>query len=296
MKHIAKFLAVALMILATTSCKKEQQAPEENATATDTVTKVEKRRIISLNGALTEIISALGNQDQIVAVDVTSTYPEGIKDSAKDLGHVRSISIEALMAEKPELILATSEDLSPELTEKIKLAKVDVRVFDRDYTAEGTKMLIGQVATVLQSEGAQKLQDKIDADLKGVEQLKIQPKVLFIYARGAGTLMVGGKNTPVDKVIELAGGKNAVTDFEDYKPLTPEALIQANPDVILMFDSGIQSLGGEQGVLKIQGIEKTNAGKNKKIIAMDGALLSGFGPRLGEAAATLNGKFKENAK
>lgn len=296
MKQIAKFMAVAFIIMATASCKKEQQATEENVTPADTIAKVEKKRIISLNGALTEIISALGHQDEIVAVDVTSTYPEDIKNSAKDLGHVRSISIEALMAQKPELILATSEDLSPELTEKIKLAKVDVRVFDRDYTAEGTKMLIGQVATILQSEGAQKLQDKIDADLKAVKQLKQQPKVLFIYARGAGALMVGGKNTPVDKVIELAGGKNAVTDFEDYKPLTAEAVIQANPDVILMFDSGIASLGGEQGVLKIQGIEKTNAGKNKKIITMDGALLSGFGPRVGEAAATLNGKFQENAK
>jgi iron complex transport system substrate-binding protein len=108
--------------------------------------------------------------------------------------------------------------------------------------------------------------------------------------------MVSGTGTPVDKMISLAGGKNAVSDFEDYKPLTPEALIKGNPDVILMFDSGLQSVGGAEGVLKIPGVDKTNAGKNKKIISMDGALLSGFGPRLGEGIYQLNSLLAENAK
>ena len=109
-------------------------------------------------------------------------------------------------------------------------------------------------------------------------------------------LMVSGTNTPEDKIIALAGGKNAVTGFEDFKPLTPEALIQGNPDVILMYDSGIGSVGGPAGVLKIPGVDKTNAGKNKKIITMDGGLVHSFGPRLGEAAAQLNALLRENAK
>jgi iron complex transport system substrate-binding protein len=43
-------------------------------------------------------------------------------------------------------------------------------------------------------------------------------------------------------------------------------------------------------------MDKTNAGKNKKIISMDGGLLSSFGPRLGQAVEELNGKLMENAK
>ena len=197
------------------------------------------------------------------------------------------------MALQPTLVLATRDEISPELAEKIELSGITTHIFERQYTVDGTKKTIDEVANILESNKAKELQDKVDADLNNLKPLKVTPNVLFIYARGAGTLMVSGKNTPVDKVIELAGGKNAINDFDDYKPLTPEALIKGNPDVILMFDSGIESLGGVDGVLKIQGVDKTNAGKNKNIIAMDGALLSGFGPRLGEAVSQLNAKFAE---
>jgi len=111
---------------------------------------------------------------------------------------------------------------------------------------------------------------------------------LFIYARGANMLMVSGTGTPIDAMIHLAGGTNAVTGFADFKPLTPEAVITANPDVILLFDSGAESVSGIEGVLKLPGVSKTNAGKNKKIITMDGGLLTNFGPRTGEAAEALN--------
>lgn len=295
MKHFTTPAMFILLLCTLFSCKQEQQQPEENTVATDTIKTNEEHRIISLNGTITEIISALGHKDEIVGVDVTSGYPEDIKESATDMGHTRSISIESVMELKPTLILATSNDISPELREKMELSGVTTRIFDQEYSPEGTKKLIGQIATVLQSDKAQELSNKIDEDLANVEQLKLQPSVLFIYARGAGTLMVSGTNTPVDKVIALAGGKNVITDFEDYKPLTAEALIQSNPDAILMFNSGIESLGGPEGVMKIQGIEKTKAGKNKNIIAMDGTLLSGFGPRLGEAAVALNKKLGGNS-
>ncbi|KAF2519069.1 ABC transporter substrate-binding protein [Flavobacterium salilacus subsp. salilacus] len=289
-----KTCTIALVLLATVSCKKEQNQTEENAAANDTIAKTETQRIISLNGALTEMVSALGHQNEIVGVDVTSTYPEGVKESATDLGHVRSISIESIIALQPTIVLATRDDISPELAEKIELSGITTRIFDREFSANGTKKTIDAVAEILESDKGKELKDKIDADLAKVTPLKVTPKILFIYARGAGTLMVSGKNTPVDKVIALAGATNAIEDFDDYKPLTPEALIKGNPDVILMFDTGIESLGGVDGVLKIQGIDKTNAGKNKNVIAMDGALLSGFGPRLGEAAAQLNSKLAEN--
>jgi iron complex transport system substrate-binding protein len=97
-------------------------------------------------------------------------------------------------------------------------------------------------------------------------------------------------------MIALANGKNAITDFSDYKDLTPEALIKGNPDVILMFQTGFEGAGGIEGVLKIPGVNKTNAGKNKKIIAMDGGLLNSFGPRTGEAAVQLNTLLTADAK
>jgi iron complex transport system substrate-binding protein len=289
MKKINTFLALTFVLLSAISCKKETTTETTSTEVTDSIAKPAAQKIVSLNGAVTEIIAALGHEKELVGVDVTSTYPESVKATAKDLGHVRGISIEAIMALNQTLIIGTDKDMSPELLEKIKKSGVKAELFKQEFTTEGTKKLIADVAGVLEHKDFSALNTKIDTDLKNVKPLANAPKVLFIYARGANMMMVSGTGTPVEKTIELAGAKNAVTDFADFKPLTPEALIKGNPDVILLFDSGLESLGGVDGVLKIPGVDKTNAGKNKKIIAMDGALLSGFGPRLGEAATQLNG-------
>lgn len=291
MKKLNIVIVLAMISLTFFSCKNEEKKTEETP-----VEVVTTQKIVSLNGALTEIVSALGHEKEIVGVDVTSTYPESIKKTAQDLGHVRSLSIEAIMALQPTVIFATDKDLNPELLEKIKKSGVQAHIFTQEFTKEGTKKLVEEVATVLKNTDFKKLQTTIDEQLAQVKPIAKAPKVLFIYARGAGTLMVAGTNTPVEKVIALAGGQNAITEFEDFKPLTPESLLKGNPDVILLFTTGLQSLGGIDGVLKIQGIDKTNAGKNKKIIAMDGQLLSGFGPRLGEATLQLNSLLIENAK
>jgi len=288
MKKINTFLALTFVLLSAISCKKETTVETTTTEVTDSIAKPSGLRIVSLNGAVTEIVAALGHEKELVGVDVTSTYPKEVKNTAKDLGHVRSISIEGIMALKPTLIIGTDKDMSPELLEKIKKSGVKAELFNQEFTPEGTKRLIGDVAKVLDHKDFTALNAKIDADLKNVKPLTTVPKVLFIYARGANMMMVSGTGTPVDRIIQLAGAKNAITDFEDFKPLTPEALIKGNPDVILLFNTGLESLGGAEGVFKIPGVDKTNAGKKRMLIAMDGGLLSGFGPRLGEAAVQLN--------
>ncbi|MFP3596645.1 hemin ABC transporter substrate-binding protein [Chryseobacterium sp. SIMBA_029] len=290
-----KFILVASVLLAVYSCKKEEGAKKENATETSSEVPKSNNKIVTLSGGVTEIISALGHEKEIVGYDVTSTYPESLKATAKDLGHVRSMTIEPIMAVQPTLVLASNKDVNPELLGKIKASGIKAEVFDQEFTVAGTKKLIEQVAKALGNTDYQKLNDKIDADLKQIQPIAKKPKVLFIYARG-NMLMVSGTKTPMDALIGLAGGQNAVTDFEDFKPLTPEAVVKANPDVLFFFSTGLQGAGGNEGALKMPGVSQTNAGKNKKIIAMDGGLVSSFGPRLGEAAVGLNKLLIENTK
>ncbi|WP_415326511.1 heme/hemin ABC transporter substrate-binding protein [Chryseobacterium sp. MMS23-Vi53] len=290
-----KFILAASVLVAVYSCKKETGAKAENKTEVTSETPKTNNKIVTLNGGITEIVAALGHEKEIVATDVTSTYPESLKATAKDLGHMRSMTIEPIMAVSPTLILASDKDIDPELMKKIQDSKIQTEVFKQEFTVDGTKKLIADVAKAIGNTDYQKLNDKIDADLKQVQPIAKKPKVLFIYARG-NMLMVSGKNTPMDALIGLAGGQNAVTDFEDFKPLTPEAVVKANPDVLFFFSSGLKSTGGDAGALKMPGVSQTNAGKNKKIIAMDGGLVSSFGPRLGEAAVGLNKLLIENTK
>lgn len=298
MKKITNFVAVAFILLAAVSCKREEKKPDETTLKTDSTTVTTTQKIVSLNGAVAEIVAALGHDKEIVGVDVTSTYPESVKKTATDLGHVaHGVSVEAIMALQPTLIVGTEKDMTPDLQAKIKASGVKSVIFKQDFSVNGAKKLIADVAAGLDHKGDIKpIQDKIDTDLSGLTAFKKAPKVLFIYARGANMLMVSGTGTPIESMISLAGGANAVTDFADFKPLTPEALIKGNPDVILMFDSGAESVKGIDGILKIPGVDKTNAGKNKRIITMDGGLLTNFGPRTGEAAKALNQLLAQYAK
>ncbi|WP_333854375.1 heme/hemin ABC transporter substrate-binding protein [Epilithonimonas sp.] len=293
MKNI-KIAILSALLLAGFSCKKEDSKVAK-AEQTKTEAPVSNQKIVSISGGFTEIVAALGHEKEIVGIDVTSTYPESLKSTAEELGHVRSMTIEPIMKLNPTLILASDKDINPDLLEKIKASKIQTELFNQEFSIDGTKKLIDQVAKALGNTNQQALLDKIDADVKKIQPIAKKPKALFIYARG-NMMMVGGKNTPMASIIEIAGGQNAANNFEDFKPLTPEAVVQSNPDVLLFFTSGLQSSGGIEGALKMPGVSQTNAGKNKRVIALDGGLLSSFGPRVGEAALSLNKLLIESSK
>jgi iron complex transport system substrate-binding protein len=101
-------------------------------------------------------------------------------------------------------------------------------------------------------------------------------------------MLVSGKNTSADTMINLAGGVNAVTEYDGYKPLTSEAVVAAAPDVILMLDSGLESLGDVDDLLKVPGVALTPAGQERRIVTMNGLYLLGFGPRLADAVRDLS--------
>ncbi|MCW3463108.1 heme/hemin ABC transporter substrate-binding protein [Chitinophaga nivalis] len=249
------------------------------------------KRIVSLNGTVTEILCDLGFQQQIVGVDVTSIYPAAMEKVPK-VGHNRNISAEPVLALQPDLILSTANFLSPAVIAQFKSVGIANVIVEQDYSVAGTKKLITQIAAALNvpAKGTA-LCKQIDQQQAALHIAKQNKKVLFIYARGAGTMMVAGEGTPMDKMITLAGAANAATGFHDFKPLTAEALVAANPDVVLLFDIGLQSLGGVDGLLKVPGVAQTNAGKNRKVIVMDGLLLSGFGPRVIPAIKELSQKI-----
>lgn len=146
-------------------------------------------------------------------------------------------------------------------------------------------------AIVHREQQAKTIIQTLEEDVQKVEQLLKKatgkPKVMFVYARGQGTISVCGKESFAENIIALAGGELATPEITGYKPLTPEAVVASNPEYILFFDSGLESLGGLEGALAIQGVRETKAGKNSHIIAMDGLYVSGFGPRIGKAAYDL---------
>lgn len=260
-------------------------------TAPKQAIEAQEARIISLKGAVSEVLVNLGLEEQIVGTDVTSTYPPSLARLPK-VGHNRNISTEGILALEPTLIIGTRSDLSPATIEQLQGTGTPLLLLEHPNTVTGTRHLIRTLADTLgEPELGTHLINNIEAQLAQVQELPYAPKVLFIYARGAGTMMVAGAETPMQSIIELAGGQNAISGFTGFKPLTTEALIAANPDAVLLFNSGLSSLNGKEGVLAMPGMAQTTAGKFGHVIAMEGAYLSGFGPRLGEAVLELNRQF-----
>ncbi len=256
-------------------------------------TEVQPLRIVSLAGALTETVYSLGKADQLVGIDITSTYPDSITASLPKLGHISSINSEGVLSMRPDIVFVLKKGLRQELVQQLKAAGVTVKVIDQEFSINGTKQLIDTIAETLQAKAAaDSLKAKIDADLAKVEALSSAKRALFIYARGAGNMSVGGKGTAVAQLIQLAGGVNVANDFEAYKPLTAEAMVKADPEMILFFQSALQSMGGPKALNQIPAIAQTKAGANESFVGMDGLFMAGFGPRVGEAALALNQQFK----
>jgi len=251
------------------------------------------QRIVSVSGTLSEILVGLGLESQIVGVDVTSTYPASLEKLPK-VGHNRNISAEGILALNPDVIATSDQSMmSANVLKQLNSTGKKVVTFKQEYSEEGTINLIREVGAYFNAKlQAEKMIKSLKADMAKLPKTAAPKKLLFIYARGTGTLMVSGKNTSLDKMFTLIGHKNAVTDFTDFKPLTSESLLAANPDVLVLFSSGLESVDGIEGLLKVPGVAYTNAGKNKKIVSMDGQYLTGFGPRLGKAAAELAQKVK----
>jgi iron complex transport system substrate-binding protein len=248
-------------------------------------------RIVSVDGALTEIVYALGAADRLVGVDTTSLYPPQTEALAK-VGYKRALSAEGLLGLAPDLLLATDDAGPPEVLEQIERAGLAVQLIPDTPTVAGLHEKIDAVATVLGEEAAAaELRAGIDQALAAVQADLAEaerPRVLFLLHTGSGNELAGGRDTAVDTVIRLAGGTNVLHDaFAGYKPLSAEAAVAAAPAVILVSERNLTGLGGKDALLARPSLVGTPAARAGRVVAMDGPLLLAFGPRLGDAVAEL---------
>jgi iron complex transport system substrate-binding protein len=255
------------------------------------------QRIVSLSGAVTETLFALGQGERIVGIDVTSTYPpEGVADIAQ-LGHVRNLNVEGVLGLQPDLIIYEEADAELPALRRLAAAGIPTLTAPSEYSLETPRQRLDLIADRLGLDGeATALRSQLAADAQRLEvqrqRLSPRPRVLFIYARGTGHLMVAGRDTPAEAVIGLAGGVNAADAFEGFRALSAEGLMEARPDVLLLFESGLRSLGGLEGLLDVPGVDQTPAGRHERVIAMDGLYLLGFTPRAAAAALELSQRLQ----
>ncbi|MGI8475983.1 MAG: heme/hemin ABC transporter substrate-binding protein [Thermomicrobiales bacterium] len=258
------------------------------------VTITDVSRIVPLSGDVAEIVSDLGLAKNVVGVDVSAVYPAGLWDALPKIGFERNLSAEGVLSLNPTVVIGKEQAGPPPVLDQIRAAGVPVVIIGEPQTIDAPTAKIRAVAAALGvpqagEELAATTQSEIDAGRNFAAQATSKPTVLFIYIRGGGTQRIGGAGAVADAIIAAAGGTDAgvAAGIQGFMPVTAEALVAAAPEVIIVPQSGVDSIGGIDALLKIPGVAETPAGKAKKILVFDDLKLLGMTPRTGEMVREL---------
>ncbi len=263
-------------------------------------------RIISLFGDITEILYALGVEDFVVGVDVSSVFPEAAEE-LPDVGFAGALNAEGILALSPTMVIGGGivPPGPPGVLEQLDQAGVEVLILPElvGLDAPGVKIrMIGDAIGIPRRAEALALQVEHDIELakpKSVPTAETtgttELKVLFVYLRRGGIQLVSGAGREAETIITASGGVDAgaAAGIEGWQPLSPEALLSIDPDVYLVMQLGFDAVGGLDGLLEIPGMGETKAGKHGRVIVMEDILLLGFGPRMAETIVQLRDYLDE---
>ncbi|ELB2120249.1 hemin ABC transporter substrate-binding protein [Vibrio parahaemolyticus] len=251
-------------------------------------------RVVSAGSAVTELLLALDAKDSLVAVDVTSTLPQGME--LPDVGYHRRLSAEGLLALSPTKLIG-SDEMGPTTTlNQLKSAGVDVEIVNTEANVDGLLHRIDQIAIIMNRESqAANLKQEVKTQVESLQANQPAPsakkKVLFLLIHEGRPANVAGLDTTPNAIIALAGGDNpAAKKLTSYKPLSTEAMVEMQPDVILVSGRSYETMGGADAILKAMPLlAATPAGQTKNIITIDGhALVGGLGLKSLSEAKRLN--------
>lgn len=250
------------------------------------------QRVVAVGGVVTEVIYALGLQDRLVGVDSTSQFPaDALRDKA-NVGYVRALSAEGVLSLKPSLVMLIDGAGPPGAVSLLAETGVALARIPDETTPEGVATKIEAIGAALGAAApAQRLAAQTRAGFAELATLRggiAKPRrVLFVLSVQNGRVMVGGRNSSADAIIRHAGAVNVADGIEGYKTMTDEAIMAGAPDVVLMMSHNVNHATSPDALFAMPAFAETPAARQKRLIAMDGLYLLGFGPRTPAAARDL---------
>jgi iron complex transport system substrate-binding protein len=259
------------------------------------VTISDPARIVSIGGAITEILYALGFEDRLAGVDATSLYPTSALRNKPDVGYMRQLSAEGVLGLNPSLVLAVQGSGPKETMDVLEAAKVPLVLVPENFSEQGLLDKIKLVGHAMGADArAECLTAAVTGDLAQLRDLRAKVtkpvRVMFVMSLLNGRAMAAGKTTAANEIIALAGGINAIDGYDGYKIIGDEAIVAAKPDVVLSIQRSKDSLEAE-AVYAHPGFALTPVVANRAFISMEGLYLLGFGPRTAAAARDLSLKL-----
>ena len=260
------------------------------------VTISDPARIVSIGGAITEILYALGFEDRLAGVDTTSLYPAAALRDKPNVGYMRQLSAEGVLGLNPSLVLAVQGSGPKETMDVLEAAKVPLVLVPETFSEAG---LLEKIKLVGHAMGADKRAECLTAAVAGRSGAT---------ARAARQGDEAGARDVRDVAAERPGdgrreetprrtrssrwpaAVNAIDGYDGYKIINDEAIVAAKPDVVLSIQRGKDSVDAE-AVYVHPAFALTPVAANKTFISMEGLYLLGFGPRTAAAARDLSIKL-----
>ena len=250
-------------------------------------------RIVALSGDITEIIFELGLGANVAGVDVTTTYPPEA-EAVPVIGFAQQLSPEPVLGLQPTLVIGDELTAPVEAVEQLRSTGIPVVILESQATLDGALTKINQVAEILSvPEDGAELATRVAAEVAAAQELAETaiaagaepPRVAYIYVRGPQTILLFGQGIAANAMISGAGAVDtgAETGVRGAIPVTPEALVAADPEIVVLPEAGFQALGGAEALDAIPGLAQTTAGQNEAYLVYDEAFFFNLGPRVGQA-------------
>lgn len=246
------------------------------------------QRWVSAGGALSEWISALGGERQLVGVDTTSQHPESLK-SLPSIGYQRQLSAEGILSLRPDVLIGTEEMGPPPVLVQVRKAGVRVELFSSKAELDAVDDNLQRLGSLLGAEqkaaeltaGYHQQLGALQARVKKAQASQKAPGVVLLVGHAGAKPLIAGLGTSGDWLLRQAGARN-LADHPGYKNFSVEALAALDPDVLVFSD---RSLDGEQALQALlkenPALAASRAVREKRLVALDPTLLvGGLGPRL----------------
>jgi iron complex transport system substrate-binding protein len=254
------------------------------------------QRIISLSAADTEMLFDLGVGSKIVGDDDYSDYPA----EAKNITHVsgfNTVNYELITSVNPDLIVA--EDIVGEEA-VTKLRDIGFQVVELKNSnlslIRSNIELLGKITNT--QANATALVASIDSGIAGISAKTAglndsqKPNVLLVtgFIVSSPQIYPYGAGTYGDELLKLAGGRNAAENISLYAVMSNEAIVQADPDYVVIPVDGVMCTMDDYNYFKngtAPWMKSLKAVQNGKVMMVDGNLFLRPGPRSPEAGLAL---------
>jgi len=234
----------------------------------------EIHRVVSLAPNVTEIVYAIGGGAKLVGTDDFSDFPEAATGLPK-VGGVEP-NVEKIAALRPDLVIANASNVHPNLQHALAAVSIPLMVVRTERVADVSSAM-AQIAARLPGDPRRAIA-AFDHQIEHQRRNRVRrPRVLFVV--WTNPLYVAGRQTFVDDLFELTAATNAaeVTGWPQY---SLESFIAHRPDVLLYPNRSVTPAAIREL------LERTNV--NVQAVAVDENIFTRAGPRLADAAASLN--------